>query len=799
MAFGTITIKLRPIRFGFLVDPIDTAGLLEAIQTNSYLWGGMFNPIIPAYRRLPKNWEDHRRRSGNAQSIVSGYLAAFDPDYVVPMGRCAGRQYDFEKREVINATDLIGDLAQDEAPRYGVGLFEIIRYLLDEELKFVRRDPLEILLPIIPRRHHLFLASVFGSLPDAAQSLFDAHFATALQARTVGCSVSNYPDLLRPNMLFPRRMSAFGISQRQSKSVVFYLDPSDPLDIIDYWNLRAAGYYVIPVAAPASSLESIKRWTAEFVEQNYWPYQGNPSIYHRTSFIKSRSVSEQAVVEFAQSLNIPPNEEKGEPKFAIQRWYPRLWDEWARENTGERVEAPYVDETEVTVPEERDHIEFPTLHPEFDIGFSSGGSPRFANEITVRTFGAKEPIAEIIPEGTRELSDAIGRHHYHDWRFSRTGPVFLARYPKSRVFMDLPKAEKVILAWLREQGWSAELSPSGRIAKQMLIQLGGAWGSTLLAYEGIIKLLEELGSDRWLAEPTFRSRIQKIANRDRMLMGAERYCERLVEVGVFRPGLEMQCPVCIQRSWYPVDALSYELRCTKCLSTFPLPSQVARDTKWAYKPYGSFSLPKQAYGAFSLLLTLKFFARFHDRAITPLFSFIAKRDLIEIEADLALFYKEQSFGATRLELIFAECKTYNRFEPKDMLRMRQLADAFPGAILVFSTLRNSLASGEIRLLRPLVNRGRKYWKAERPFNPVMILTGTELFSSWGTPECWKGKGERFEDIYKHHEYMRNLLELCDVTQQLYLNMNPWHEWLEKRWQRRRLQSDARRIRGAASE
>jgi hypothetical protein len=57
MAFGNVRLRLRPLRIAFLVDPSDRDGLRNAIELNSVLWGGMFNPIIPAYQRLPPNWE----------------------------------------------------------------------------------------------------------------------------------------------------------------------------------------------------------------------------------------------------------------------------------------------------------------------------------------------------------------------------------------------------------------------------------------------------------------------------------------------------------------------------------------------------------------------------------------------------------------------------------------------------------------------------------------------------------------------------------------------------------------------
>jgi hypothetical protein len=85
-------------------------------------------------------------------------------------------------------------------------------------------------------------------------------------------------------------------------------------------------------------------------------------------------------------------------------------------------------------------------------------------------------------------------------------------------------------------------------------------------------------------------------------------------------------------------------------------------------------------------------------------------------------------GRTTTELLFTECKTYDHFKRIDTARIMTLSKAFPGAVLVFATLRKELSIEEKKLLYRLVNRGRKYWKADRPYNPVLILTGSELFA-----------------------------------------------------------------------
>jgi len=84
---GTVKVKLRPLRFAFLVAPDEPAAVLTAIQTTTFLWGGTFNPIIPYYRRIPKPLAQARGIRMGARAVVDGYLEAFDADAVVLVGK----------------------------------------------------------------------------------------------------------------------------------------------------------------------------------------------------------------------------------------------------------------------------------------------------------------------------------------------------------------------------------------------------------------------------------------------------------------------------------------------------------------------------------------------------------------------------------------------------------------------------------------------------------------------------------------------------------------------------------------
>src|SRR5882762_6710846 len=83
---GTVNVKLRPIRIAFLVDPKDKKAVLEAIEINSFLWGGTFNPIITVTKQIPAicNKAYHFISFNvSARSIASGFIDAYDPYYFV--------------------------------------------------------------------------------------------------------------------------------------------------------------------------------------------------------------------------------------------------------------------------------------------------------------------------------------------------------------------------------------------------------------------------------------------------------------------------------------------------------------------------------------------------------------------------------------------------------------------------------------------------------------------------------------------------------------------------------------------
>ena len=175
-------------------------------------------------------------------------MDGFDPDLAVPVGKCASRPHKVGNRDVVKEEDLIGDLTETATPRHGIGLIELLRDFADKELKYKRNDSLSVEFPILPRSDRLFLASVFGAVPTAAQKIIDRQFANVAAITKVRPKIENFVELLGPQRVFPRRLSVWALEKKPLRdATLFVCDATSAQDIIDYWNLRAAGYYVIPI------------------------------------------------------------------------------------------------------------------------------------------------------------------------------------------------------------------------------------------------------------------------------------------------------------------------------------------------------------------------------------------------------------------------------------------------------------------------------------------------------------------------------------------------------------------------
>ena len=784
MATGSIKLRLRPLRLAFLVRPSDAKAIATAIETTSFLWGGSFNPIIPFFHKLPSNWDRFKRRDQTARAVLEGYLDTFDPDVIVKVGELESEQTAFGHRPAIKCSEILANVQKRGTPEYGIGMFEVLQYFYETELKFVRQHPIMIRLPEFGTRHKLFLASVFGAFSPSLMAQFTETWLKRIPCIKIKkCGLSNYADFLKEGNLFIRRFGMVGIQGVSRRSFrpndcLFFLDANSNLDILDYWNLRAVGWTVMPICKQAAGNPDLQREAAKFVEENSWAYRDNPNCFNTTTLLKSRSTTIDEMEKFGRILQLAPKRSEHEEKIVYSTSYPRMWDEWARRVEGIDLPEIQIKQADFRISNGESLVSFTSLAPDFADDLGPRYSPRCANEINAKIWTEEFLPAEVVPEGDGRIAQAAGATFGENWRCARSGLVYFPHYKDEPETLRLKSGGALFEEWLHSKGWNANVSDKGHVAIQMLKQLGGTSWIEMLANREIILLLKKLGGGKTLHADAFRDEVARIASKSKFgttLALMQRLVGAHIGAKMVQVGFEIKCPSCRQHSWYSIKEADYQICCPICFEKFPLPTDDIKQINWAYRAVGPFALPSQAYGIYSVLLTLRFFKKQLHGATTPILSFIANKGAISLEVDLGLFFRESKWDQSPTELVLAECKTFNHFEKKDAQRMQVVAREFPGAVLVFATLNTNLTDSEKKLLRPIVNEGRRYWRAERPYNPVLVLTGNELFADDNPRKIWAGLGSPFTEHGRGYPGEDGLMSLADATQQIYLGMNPWHD------------------------
>ena len=791
--FGDVTVTSRPLRLAFLIRPTKE-DLEAAVRLNCSLWGGAFNPIIPLYSRVPKTWDVLPSENSALQKRVLGYLNTFDPDILINMtGAGVPKYIDTTTRIVGKPEEFWAEFPGDDRPKRGVGIFELYHGLYKKFFEHTRRHPVRVSIPTFPDQHHLFWLSLVGGLPANIEAAVIKAFSGSIDIDTPPLDPADYSAVATPGTLTPRHVTRFEVKQTRSNrfgndSCALYFDAGHLGDLIDLWNLRALGRVVLALPKQYALEPANLTYAREFIDEQSWVDKRNPGFVHGVSIIRGQSATMEELQAYTEALDLqnhlPAEKQRG--VIGLQHWFPRIWDEWAVSMDSASPDRLSSKSTEYEFRDTEGDVSFKTVKPDFKVRDMPNG-PRYANDIAFKFYGENEKIlAGLLPfdHGKQVVRAAGGIFAYgNDFRIGRSGLVHLSGW-KSNIRLNVPLGEDILYAWLRDKGYAPELSTCGFLAKQLNAHLKGWTG--VLTNEPLLKLLEHMNGDsddgRGAEIGHVKAELKKI--------GPHLYKE-LSERGVFQLGFKTQCPECRRRSWYGLKEMAPSLTCPLCHQAIPALAAVDADNKgrWHLKTSGPFSVPNYVDGAYSVLLTHGIFDRHSNIQATPAFGFKAKPKTAgksEIEADYAMLWREAHSGDLDEGVLFAECKSYNLFEKKDFARMKMLAEEFPGAVLAFCTLRRELTAAEKKAISAIAKRGRKYWKPERPINPVLILTGNELFNHVKPPHCWK---DMTVPDWTSRSY--SLLDWCNSTQAIYLGLPHWGKDFEQQFEARNARRAAR--------
>lgn len=800
MPHVSVHVRLRPVRFAFLVRPDDKKRVIEIFQNNTCLWGGKYNPIIPRLKQVPKWWDRHGHRFETAEQIVNGYLDFFEPDFIVEAESGLADGIGFDKKRVLQLSNLLEREGERNGNGYGLSVINLYDDLYQKVFQFARRHEHNIVNALAEKLAFKgFCACLFGAFPrETGLDYFSQAFSEVFVPKIVSINGASLANLYHSGFTSALRIGHSKIQidyHDRADPALFVLDAQEPRDLLDFWNLRAIRRHVLPV--PVQWLGDLAGFCKEFIVKNYRPLPGNP-----------HGVMIHPTVMFARSIPTKEIERLHNDHFRVnvngancrQDWYPSIW----RTSPGFTVRQmrPTLTAIEKTsdapFAPERGDIRFDCLHPEFADEY--GNKNRWANVVRLRDWTGSDRVATAFPCDYKNPAFPNFRIAFDKVLPTTEGLVIFPRSRNIPALWQIPDGTTAINQWLKTFGINATPSDAGRATQQIIQTLGGFWGIASFAHADIVKLLNEISRrpiSRSAHHLEFKNRIYNATKND---VWREHCFERLVEGKAVELGLELKCTKCSSWNWYSLKQLDYEINCGLCLQQFLFPildPSASSHAKWAYRLNGPFALPDYARGGYAASLAIRFFSEIvggHDSADV---TWSAGQELAltpenKIESDFILWYqRKQLFGNDYpTEIMFGEAKSFGKdaFQSSDIERMKTLALHFPGCILVFATLKqaNELSKDEVARITGLAKWGREHVKGKRQSRaPVIVLTGTELFTPSFLEEEWKKiEGRHAQFAEAGWVRLHNLRVLADLTQQLYLNMPSYGEWLDAKWKAR---------------
>ncbi|PLT22116.1 hypothetical protein, partial [Psychrobacter sp. MES7-P7E] len=317
-----LDIKLRPIRFLFLVKPNDEKNLEKVFQINTMLWGGKYNPIVPYFKRVPKWWgSDHKIY--NATKILNDYLDFFEPDFIVETEEGMTKDFVFDKERVLQVDDLLSVDEHGLDDKYGLTVYDLYVDLYEKKYQFERRHKVNIVnVTSENKKNQLFTSCIFGSFSKSPElSSFEEGFIDVFDPKKVELHDISLVELYQGRNLSPLDATHADIDiqyhQSSPDARLFIFDLQAPRDLIDYWNLRII--YKNIVAIPMQWIAELADFCNEFISDNYRARPHQEEYFFRTTIMFSRSISEDKGSEVYNKY-LSGNENKA----LLQFWYPDI-------------------------------------------------------------------------------------------------------------------------------------------------------------------------------------------------------------------------------------------------------------------------------------------------------------------------------------------------------------------------------------------------------------------------------------------------------------------------------------------
>lgn len=732
-------IAYRPLRICWAIKQDDKAAFRQAVRINHALWGGRFNPIVVV------------DRAAEAKAIAEVFRA----DVIYPIGGSL---------EVKGFADTFKHLIN---PFFGEELFtgrgdEARSRILDVHNAIVFAHEKGLGKYVSGKKPRLYswaahdgLADVFlmrfGGYPDPQVIGIDYEsiFKTALAPSDVQIQLGgalptdafDYPNIAALSWQGLQRH--YSVQPGWDFPGFFVGDASNLDDLIAFWNIRAADVAVLFVdpAHVERQSQEIPVWKermTELISRRRRNLHEGYAIWWRRKHIAEEGD--------AIALRAP----FGDDQTLICGIDEHVWN-------GKNLQPAMMHFKEVS---SLGVVVSDAETPKVSFALSDrpyATDPWFFNQhlvASVSFFLGKNDDFTLDPPYVPELNEFYGREmHFHYNRFriepERIGLVITAADSDS--FVHALSTTTLFKRLFKLAGYEAIVSSGGLIARQLIAQLGGLQGGRVFKIPGVRRLLKEYGPNDSFHKETALKIIgesdpasvntQFKDHKNLYLEPREPGTELappavfayLVGKRLFRIGVDLRCPNCQLKNWFPVDDLRQRVTCQMCGDPFSTSNQLI-DNKWAYRRSGVLGLERNAQGAVPVVLTLQQLDINLQNSLRDR-SYYVSLDLTPVDGvhgspcEVDFVWLMPCVHSARWAAILGECKDQGKamnhgdgatIDASTVANLRAVADAFPKNrfdVYILLAKLTDFTANEIELAKSL--NGQHQLR-------VILLTGREL-------------------------------------------------------------------------
>lgn len=701
----SIWLNYRPVKIGWVIGEQNPELLVHAAQLSICIWGGKFNPIIPAYD----------------PDLAENLIRVFRVDMLHPLDESDAtmelvkKHADYLIRGAIDKE--IFHVNSEKFCRYA-DIYHPARKLLQEkpeapslaQIGWSENDPLK----------HLF-SLTFGSYPspDKTGNDYSAIYGGLSPENQV--IVDNEPiskwilDFITPVNFSSFYLTRYGGSNSWLTPGIMIGDIANSDDLLKFWNFRAAGAPLLfydPAhhdrLKPLIEFQALKvREHSRDPEKPFyvWSHKKDESI--KSLDLEGVQIFRCGIDHTWNGLNMKP------VHIYLNEDHHDVVSNYSEHNRTRTATF--------SLPEKPFYKEIPHAHMQNFIVSVRSFSSELSDEYTFNT--------PFIPK----LNEFYGRNFYGSYDNARSERDYMDEHTlgiianitsqrESIHAIDVQKFWKELFSLV---GLEYERNEPGHRCANLIRQLGGLQGCRVLKIPGLRKLIHKYSQDQ-----SFTQAAQQIILDRNEETGASSFTTHedlyieyrphggklkpqqvftyMVKHGLFRVGLDIKCTECFLSSWIHLDEVKTFCKCDYCGNEFNI-TPFLRDRDWRYRRSGVLGLPKDKLDSIAVALTLQQLDTcFRDGIMySTSANLVSKNPNVEdCEADFLLMLKcREHNGETPVQFLIGECKSEGGvIEEEDVRKLGKLAaeleENIGQAYIMFSKT-GQFSEDEINIIKTL--------------------------------------------------------------------------------------------------